>query len=119
MPRYDPTILPTESLNLDILNFTADIERLDNETTELFEAWRIACVQGQSDAVVDNYDRSCKNLRRKRTMALNKKYKATSEKLRRDIEDSRYILRRFAKPIRPIDGPHNILVTPEAQPEAE
>lgn len=114
MPRYDPTILPTETLHTEFLTLTADIERLDAEYHQVMEMWRVASAQGASDEVLDGFERTTKNLSRKKTLAMNKRYKNFVEKLRREKEEAQHAIRRLGQPLRPTDDPHNALA-PEAE----
>lgn len=79
MPRYDPTIIPSEQLEQDIIDFNTQIMILNYEINHDLNIWANMIRSDLPQEQLDKQEKQCKSKSKKRNMLMNKKFKINAE----------------------------------------
>lgn len=86
MPRaYNVTIMPSDELRDNKIDFATQLERLEEEYANSFTRWSSLIRKNADQELIDREEQKNKNTQRKISTVFNKKCKADGELRRREI----------------------------------
>lgn len=86
MPRaYNVTIMPSDELRDNKIDFATQLERLEEEYANSFTRWSSLIRKNADQELIDREEQKNKNTQRKISTVFNKKWKAELELRRREI----------------------------------
>ena len=86
MPRaYNVTIMPSDELRDNKIDFATQLERLEEEYANSFTRWSSLIRKNADQVLIDREEQKNKNTQRKISTVFNKKWKAELELRRREI----------------------------------
>ena len=84
MPRaYDVSMIPSDTLRDNKINFATQLERLEEEYANSFTRWSSLIRRDADQELIDREEQKNKNIQRKISTVFNKKCKADLELERR------------------------------------